>query len=732
MINNRIISCLRSWSDSSIDRPLYVSERRGVPGSWITKGPRGSVQLGTQCSSLVYLKETHSLIASFIKTKGEPEGGEIWISNDDGVVWKKMPGFSMSLQEGEEEKGDDDNDKDRARVTTETGSSEESIETSEEGDDHKKSNVNDFNIVISATTGGATGGTAALYVFAGGVKSSPTRERLWTCYPVSVNCVFRVVTPIKSSVSDQYAYNLVLMADPNALDRVYIGGSYSSASQEHMLRCDGIKLESASSKRAKVAGGCFTLVRNGTSDNSEPHADSRVMVLDSNGDMLQGDDGGVWKRTSPSNGLGHWVSLNGNLRTAECHSGAVYHKSSPAPATSTFPMSSNWLAACGSQDNGVSIGAPGEPWLIMTEGDGGNVRLWSQSGSDDSRLYTSSQYLGYDPNYCYPLSNSFGYFPLSSFPYTSCQTPGSWGGVSLPVVGDICSQEMEAEEDEKERLPFYTEFEINPFSPPYDLRFVFLTQQRVYEVFEHQQNSPASAWPPMLIGEVGVECDGRGGSVVGSRDNPDLLWVALCDGVLYRDSFSKGLKHTRFNHKRFGLAFDIDADPEKPSTTAYVLTQTRIDSSTISRKKNRKSERSFGYSTAIVKTTDAGKTFKSITGDLEKAAPSNRVSRFESPEFVTLSVVRSSARNNTNLIFVGGKQGLFVAEDAFDSGSNHKNRNHNRHEQLRWSRVTSIPSVYVAETSVNHEEDTMVVSTVGRGVWLLRNISQLALLRVKT
>ena len=50
-----------------------------------------------------------------------------------------------------------------------------------------------------------------------------------------------------------------------------------------------------------------------------PHPDSRVMVFDANNDILQGDDGGIYKLDNPGAGQ-FWSSVNGNLRLTELYS----------------------------------------------------------------------------------------------------------------------------------------------------------------------------------------------------------------------------------------------------------------------------------------------------------------------------------------------------------------------------------------------------------------------------
>jgi hypothetical protein len=50
---------------------------------------------------------------------------------------------------------------------------------------------------------------------------------------------------------------------------------------------------------------------------STPHADSREMVFDDNNDLVEADDGGVYRRDNPTTNAGAWFSVNGNLNVSE-------------------------------------------------------------------------------------------------------------------------------------------------------------------------------------------------------------------------------------------------------------------------------------------------------------------------------------------------------------------------------------------------------------------------------
>jgi hypothetical protein len=99
---------------------------------------------------------------------------------------------------------------------------------------------------------------------------------------------------------------------------------------------------------------------NGTS----PHADSRFFAFDANGNLLQTNDGGIFRLVSP-NSLGNrfWAPVVGNIRPNELHSVAF------------DPLSK--VAFGGAQDTGTPIQSlPGNlTWNELIQGDGGVVAV---------------------------------------------------------------------------------------------------------------------------------------------------------------------------------------------------------------------------------------------------------------------------------------------------------------------------------------------------------------------
>lgn len=120
----------------------------------------------------------------------------------------------------------------------------------------------------------------------------------------------------------------------------------------------------------------------GTANTSAPHADSRVMVIDANGDVIEGDDGGVYRRTIPGNNTGIWVSLIGNLVSTEFHGIA-------------FDTNTNTVFG-GTQDNGTPQQQipDDQVWASISTADGGDVSVDDISTPGQSTRYSSFQFLG--------------------------------------------------------------------------------------------------------------------------------------------------------------------------------------------------------------------------------------------------------------------------------------------------------------------------------------------------
>lgn len=188
--------------------------------------------------------------------------------------------------------------------------------------------------------------------------------------------------------------HLSVAADPSNANLVYIGGDRqpldsspnSIGANEFSGRLFRVNAAASPGSQSTPLTNCpsATSACNSTvstSNNSAPHADSRAMAFDANGNLLETDDGGIYRRTSPS-GTGDWFSVIGNLQITEAHD-VVYDR------ISNMIMSGN-------QDNGTSeqTTAGGTTWAYPGGGgDGGDVACDDTSSSAQSVRYSSSQSL---------------------------------------------------------------------------------------------------------------------------------------------------------------------------------------------------------------------------------------------------------------------------------------------------------------------------------------------------
>ena len=93
-----------------------------------------------------------------------------------------------------------------------------------------------------------------------------------------------------------------------------------------------------------------------------PHSDHHAFVFDANGNLIDGNDGGVWRLDNAAPGSLQWSDLNTNLQLTQ------YIGIALDPSTAD-------VAYGGSQDNGTSKFTDSLAWQLRTGGDGGFVRV---------------------------------------------------------------------------------------------------------------------------------------------------------------------------------------------------------------------------------------------------------------------------------------------------------------------------------------------------------------------
>ena len=149
-------------------------------------------------------------------------------------------------------------------------------------------------------------------------------------------------------------YDQWAAVDPTNSAIVYVGGS---AGTNSILRSTN-------------SGATWSDISTGAvSPFASPHADHHGVTFDSNGKLLDGDDGGIYRLNNPS--APSWTDLNGNLETIQFE-GIGLH-----------PTDVNKVIG-GSQDNGTELFTGSTLW---TETDGGDSGFAKFSSTNGSRVY---------------------------------------------------------------------------------------------------------------------------------------------------------------------------------------------------------------------------------------------------------------------------------------------------------------------------------------------------------
>lgn len=196
------------------------------------------------------------------------------------------------------------------------------------------------------------------------------------------------------------------VADPTNANIVYIGGDRQPAWNEgtpgvssqfpNSINANNytgrlFRIDASQALGSQVAA----ITHVNTASNSSPHGDSRDMSFDANGDIIEGDDGGVYRRVNPELNNGDWFSVNGNLAVTEFHNIAWDSRAK--------------MVIGGAQDNGTpqQDASGNSTWTSVSTADGGDVAVDDISTADTSVRYSSNQTLGSFRRRVYTSGNGF-------------------------------------------------------------------------------------------------------------------------------------------------------------------------------------------------------------------------------------------------------------------------------------------------------------------------------------
>ena len=438
-----------------------------------------------------------------------------------------------------------------------------------------------------------------------------------------------------------------IVASPNNANVVYVGGDRQPLGfQDQGTFPNAIGANDFSGRlfrgdASKPTGSQFVhlthrnnlgAVGGGTANNSAPHADSRDMAFDANGNLIEVDDGGVYRRTSPQNNTGDWFSVIGDLQVTEAHDVA-------------WDSLSN-VAMTGNQDTGSTY-QPSEnakQWVSLTTGDGGDIAIDNiqLAGGKQSARYSSYQNLGLFQRTVWDAS---GGLVSTSFPALT-PTAGS-----SAIVGAF-------------RTPVETNSVVGG-------RLLIQGSNSLYESLNAGTTVTAIGVNRGVSGSGVFSNAIWYGGTQNNVANPDLVWAASGSDVFLRTSGT-------------GSVAPTVGDP----TTAEIrdLAVNTLD-----------------WANAFViddkqvfQSTNSGNTWGDITGNLLTLASDLRSISFVAGAF-------------GNYILAGTNLGVFAAATSALG---------------KWSKLGgALPNAIVFDMEYDVSDDILVVGTMGRGSWSLKNVT---------
>jgi hypothetical protein len=242
--------------------------------------------------------------------------------------------------------------------------------TSDEADE----NVTGANRIELSVGAGGSLFAALMHPIVVGTEAVPGKTRLIGVFHSANNGTTWSVVGTAPQVSDggQGGTHMAVVADPTDGDKVYVSGDRGPGAS------NGNK---GNAFRGSVAGNSWTELDAGGAPSTSPHPDSRDMQF-AGGDLLQSNDGGIYRLVHPNGGgTPEWSSMLGNLRNTEFYSVA-------------FDSLNNVIFG-GTQDNGSpEQSANGNfTWNDKTGADGGFSAV-DNSNPGFSIHYGSEQGLG--------------------------------------------------------------------------------------------------------------------------------------------------------------------------------------------------------------------------------------------------------------------------------------------------------------------------------------------------
>ena len=438
-------------------------------------------------------------------------------------------------------------------------------------------------------------------------------------------------------------------------------------------------------------GTSWIAMEGSATHNTREHVDSRDAVFDANGDILESDDGGIYRLVDPNNVAGkrRWMPVIGNIRVTEFFSVAY------------DTLNHVFLGAA--MDNGCPEQAAADAFvsnLNENEGsDGTGVGIDSVTSPGQSLHYSALQYLAQGDFYRRTFDNNNNLVGTVKIPKRVNGTGGKSlseidpGGASSvgPNGAQFCTPFILNKVDPSKMLISLGGYLYESTSPLAgdDLEALGGIEPANGDGVDNDNDGQIDEGdeyvpnPKYKIGDVNGGCGLAGawayGGVSGGVANPEVLFFGS-DSTLFVRSTGRGIPDPITTY-RGGFVNDIALDPNE-WRRAYVLDNDR----------------------QVWRTTDAGAT---VAGWVNLTA--NLVNL--SSDLRTIEIVGSAVPDQVAMV-VGGLGGVFFASDL-GTGSNPV-----------WSKLgCNFPNLYVMDIDYESSDDILLVGTFGRGAWVLHDAS---------
>jgi hypothetical protein len=320
------------------------------------------------------------------------------------------------------------------------------------------------------------------------VFRSDDRGATWTALGVPSSQIFP---------GGQWPWHGAIAADPADPNVVFISGDRQDIPNPN--GCGNFTGNTFRGDASLLPGSPWTSVVCNGALGTSPHADSRAMAFDANGNLLQASDGGLYRLVDPNNReeQRQWSSVNGDMRPTEFHSVAY------------DPLSR--IVFGGSQDVGTAVqSAPGEfTWMDLLQGDGGNVAV---DGDQTAHPGITIRYTSFQV---------FSFFNRTTWDATNTMVGGFTPVQLLITSGPGTGKTLFEFDGLNGNIQFYQPFVLNAIDPS---RMLIGTIS-IYESLDRGDTLANLGGPGFIIGNgLGASPMAYGGRLAGAP-KPDVFYV---------------------------------------------------------------------------------------------------------------------------------------------------------------------------------------------------------------